>query len=183
MRYTVALLIAAVALGCGSSRDTREAVIPAPETSVRYEAPTDTVVLRRMPPSGLTGRRTFPSSVTRYPGRASGPATIERVEVTNDSVRIQSQEGGETVRRSYPGPPEGEELTAESTGSDSTEGVKTTVEGGPQPDTVDVLDKQEEEESAPGFFERTERNLAVIGGLVVLLVVGFFASKLNVLPW
>jgi hypothetical protein len=65
--------------------------------------------------------------------------------------------------------------------------VNATVEGTPKRDTLDVL-KEDGHEQA-GFFERTERNLAVVGGLAVLLVVGFFLSQLNVfsissfLPW
>jgi hypothetical protein len=65
--------------------------------------------------------------------------------------------------------------------------VGASVSGSTKKDTIDVLNQGDDED--PGFWERTERNLAVVGGLAVLVVVGFFLSKLNVLslssilPW
>jgi hypothetical protein len=185
-RLILFLIVGLLLGGCSGSSETREAVVPKQETSVRHVAPEDTSILSGLPPADLSGRATRPASVERYPDAQSrAEPSIERVEVTNDSVTVQAETDSGTTRRTYGAPPEGEELNVQSTPG-STD-VNATVEGTPKRDTLDVL--KEDGHEQPGFFERTERNLAVVGGLAVLLVVGFFLSKLNVfsissfLPW
>lgn len=168
-----AVLIATlIVVGCSSSQETREAVVPPQETSVHVGVP-DTTLSEWAPPARLEGRPTRPYTVDRYQGTGA-PGVIERVEITDDSVTVQSREEGQSVRRTYDGPPEGETLVAQGDTAQGDTTVQAAVEGRSKADTTTVLAKEDDE---PGFFDRVRNNLAILGGLLLLSLAGGAAAK------
>ena len=178
MRY--ALLITAILLaGCASS-DTREAVIPKKQSSVRYSPP-DTMTRDGRPPASIEGQSTKAVTLEQYE-RPGTPPIIERLTVKDDSIGIQTREDGKSVLRWFLDPEKGEWFVAQGDTSGADTSLQAGVKGTTEPDTVDVL-KEKDDSNDEGIFEQLKSRLAIVGGIVVLGVIGLFVSKLGFLPW
>jgi hypothetical protein len=100
---------------------------------------------------------------------------IERLKITDSTVSIQSRQEGRSIEQTYEAPSGEEELTAQGDTAKSDTSLEAGVEGYTEPDTVEARVSGQTTER--GFWDKMESRLAWIGGLVVLLIVGFFTKR------
>lgn len=167
-------MLAIVVAGCSSSR---ELYLPPEEPSINTGV--DTFQLETIPPAPPPGAPTSPVEVRLYDSTRAPASSFSRISVSDEAVNLLLPSGTmlEFVPERF-----GETLVIEAT----EDSVQATVAGEPEAEKRNVTE-QELQAARPWWdvwANKVQSNLAVIGALAVLVVVGFFAFRLlNPLSW